>query len=111
MLELKDEYDGNVLVLTPTGRIDGANASDYEQTLIGRIDGGDPRILIDCESVSYISSAGLRVLLMASRRADKADGQLALFAVQGHVMDVFKHSGFADIIPIHEDRAAALTAF
>lgn len=107
MLDLQAETEGDVLVLMPTGRIDGATAKAYEEDLITRIDNGQTRILMSCESVDYISSAGLRVLLMASRRAEK----LVLCSVRDTVNDVFKFSGFAEIIPIHDDRETALEAF
>ena len=107
MVDLHSELDDGVLVLNPSGRIDGATAKAYEEALLDHISSGHNQILINCESVEYISSAGLRVLLMASRRAD----QLVLCAVRDHVHDVFKFSGFADIIPIHEDQQTARAAF
>ena len=63
--------------------------------------------MLNCEAVEYVSSAGLRVLLMASRRADK----LVLCSVRDTVNDVFKFSGFAEIITIHGDRESALASF
>ena len=111
MVDLYPEYDNSVLVLNPLGRIDGTNAKEFEDALLGRISAGDSQILMNFEGINYISSAGLRVLLMAAKRTNQADGQLALFAVQEHVQEVFKFSGFAEIIPIHDDRTAALGTF
>ncbi len=111
MLDLQAEFHDDVLVLNPTGRIDGANAKDYEDSLMDRIAEGQSKILMNCESIDYISSAGLRVLLMTSRRAGEAAGKLVLCAVKEPVHDVFKHSGFAEIIPIHGDLATARAAF
>ncbi len=111
MIDLQDEFNDDVLVLNPTGRIDGANAKEYEQSLLDRIKEGHSKILLDCGSVNYISSAGLRVLLMASRRAGESAGQLVLCAVQDQVRDVFRFSGFEEIISIHGDREAALESF
>ncbi len=111
MIDLHAELDDGVLVLKPSGRIDGANAKDYEETLMDRIAKGHSKILMNCESIEYISSAGLRVLLMTSRRAGNAAGKLVLCAVREPVHDVFKHSGFAEIIPIHSDLTAARAAF
>ena len=111
MLDLHSEYEDDVLVLNPAGRIDGATAKEYEEALLGRIADGDAKILLNCEGVEYISSAGLRVLLMASKRAGEAAGKLVLCAVRDPVHDVFKYSGFAEIIPILGDRDAAREAF
>ena len=111
MLDLNSEYDDDVLVLNPSGRIDGATARQYEEALLDRIANGHSKILLNCEAIEYISSAGLRVLLMASRRAGDAAGKLVLCAVKDHVQDVFKYSGFAEIISIHGDRETAREAF
>ena len=111
MLDLQPEFDDDVLVLNPTGRIDGVTAKEYEDSLLGWISEGQNRILLNCEAVDYISSAGLRVLLMASKRVGDAAGKLVLCAVKDHVNDVFKYSGFAELIPIHGDRKAALEEF
>jgi len=107
MLDLNSEIEDGVLVLHPTGRIDGATAKAYEETLLDRIANGHTKMVMNCEAVEYVSSAGLRVLLMASRRAEK----LVLCSVRDTVNDVFKFSGFAEIIPIHGDREAAMEAF
>ena len=111
MLDLNAEVEGEVLVLNPSGRIDGGNAKEYEESLFERIDSGHANILMNCEGIDYISSAGLRILLMASRRAGKAAGKLVLCSVKDHVQDVFKFSGFAEIISIHDERSEALESF
>ncbi len=111
MVDLYPEYDDSVLVLNPLGRIDGTNAKAFEEALLGRIEAGDKNILMNFEGINYISSAGLRVLLMAAKRTSQAAGKLALCAVQDHIQEVFKFSGFSEIIPIHDDRPAALNTF
>ncbi len=111
MVDLYPEYDNSVLVLNPLGRIDGTNAKAFEEALLGRIDAGDNNILMNFEGINYISSAGLRVLLMAAKRTSQSAGKLALCAVQDHIQEVFKFSGFSEIIPIHEDRPKALNTF
>ncbi len=111
MVDLYPEYDNSILVLNPLGRIDGTNAKAFEEALLGRIDAGDNNILMNFEGINYISSAGLRVLLMAAKRTSQSAGKLALCAVQDHIQEVFKFSGFSEIIPIHEDRPKALNTF
>ena len=111
MVDLYPEYSESVLVLNPLGRLDGTNAKEFEEALLGRIDAGDHQILMNFEGVNYISSAGLRVLLMAAKRTTQQKGQFALCAVQAHIQEVFQVSGFAEIIPIHPDRNGALTTF
>jgi anti-sigma B factor antagonist len=59
-----------VLVIAAAGRVDSTTASALEHALLRAIDGGERRLAVDFGSVDYISSAGLRVLLVAARRAD-----------------------------------------
>ena len=81
MVDLYPEYDDSVLVLNPLGRIDGTNAKAFEEALLGRIDAGDTQILMNFEGINYISSAGLRVLLMAAKRTSQSAGPVG--AVRG----------------------------
>ena len=111
MVDLYPEYSESVLVLNPLGRIDGTNAKEFEDALLGRIAAGDSQILMNFEGINYISSAGLRVLLMAAKRTTQAKGRFALCTVQEHIQEVFRVSGFSEIIPIHDERSEALTAF
>ncbi len=62
MLDLQAEYGDGMLVLNPSGRIDSANAKAYEEALLDQIGAGHTNILMNCEAVNYISSAGKLVL-------------------------------------------------
>ena len=67
-MECSERRDDGVLILAPNGRIDSKTAKDFETQLLGRIETGEPAVLVDCSALEFISSAGLRVLLMAAKR-------------------------------------------
>lgn len=100
--------EGEVLVLVPAGRLDSGSAAAFEEVLLGPIDAGRTRLVIDLGDLEYISSAGLRVLLMAAKRLRQADGRLALCAVRDHIVDVFEISGFLSIFTVTAGRDEAL---
>ena len=79
--------------------------------LLGRIDAGEATLLLDLAQLDYISSAGLRSLLIAAKRAQSAEGRLAVCALTTNVREVFRISGFDTIIDVHPDRDAALRSF
>ena len=78
------------------GRLDTTTAPEFESFLGENYD-GTGSIVIDCEKLSYISSAGLRVLLAAQK---KTKGAMKLTKVCELVMEVFEMTGFADILVI-----------
>ncbi|MEI8393649.1 MAG: STAS domain-containing protein [Rhodospirillaceae bacterium] len=101
---------GGVVIIEARGRVDSNSAKAFEEKLLGAIAPSEPRIVVDCSQLDYVSSAGLRVLLMAAKRAKTNRGKLALCGLKPHVRDVFDVSGFTGIFSIHSTRESALTA-
>ena len=110
-MEITEAKSGRTLVMTPTGRLDGASAQAFLDRLLRCIDGGETSVLLDLVQLDYISSAGLRTLLTAAKRLQAGDGRLAVCALTPNVREVFQVSGFDTIMAIHADAAAALASF
>lgn len=108
-MEIRKEAVEGTTVIVPVGRVDSGSARELEEALLPLFDESTP-ILIDFESLSYISSAGLRVLLLAARRSKATGLHLSLAGMSTPVEEVFKISGFAKLFDIHPDRIAALAA-
>ena len=107
-MELNGERHGDVMVLMPEGRIDGSNSADFESAVMARIDDGSEAILLDFAGISYISSAGLRAVLVLAKKLNQANGRFALCSMQPSVQSVFEVSGFAQIINVLPGRDEAL---
>ena len=107
-MELTEDKEGGVTVLALGGRLDAGSAAGVEQRVLALIDGGADRLVFDCETLDYISSAGLRILLMAAKRLAPPRGKLALAALKPQVRDVLEIAGFANLFAIHANRAAAI---
>jgi anti-anti-sigma factor len=95
----------------PEGRIDSITGAAFEKDLLQQIDGGHRRLLLDFAEVQYVSSAGLRVVLLAAKRMKAVGGKLALCSLNPQITEVFEISGFARILDIHPSRDTALAAF
>lgn len=95
---VKDE--NNVVILKITGRLDAESSILAEKQVRDILDGGKTRILFDFGELEYISSAGLRVILMAIKDLRTKDGKVVLCALNEYVQEVFDVSNFASIIPI-----------
>jgi anti-sigma B factor antagonist len=85
--------NGEELQVSIEGRLDTITAPDFESALINNSNGVSS-VVIDCENLVYVSSAGLRVLLSTHKRMK---GAMKLINVCELVMEVFEMTGFADI--------------
>ena len=110
-MELSETKSDGALVVTPTGRLNAESAQALQELLSSRIDAGETSLLLDLAQLDYISSAGLRSLLLAAKRVQACDGRFAVCALTANVREVFRMSGFDTIIDIHPDRATALRTF
>ena len=102
--------EGGTVIATADGRIDGSNAGEFQADLQGVIESSDTALILDFGSVSYISSAGLRVLLMTAKTLEGNGAKLALCSLSEPIREVFRISGFDNIIPIHDSQAEAAAA-
>ena len=95
---MKIELNNNngILNVALDGRLDTTTAPELE-SFLGKNYNGTGSLVINCEKLSYISSAGLRVLLAAQK---KSKGAMKLTNVCELVMEVFEMTGFADILVI-----------
>lgn len=96
-MTIKKIKKGSELTLKIAGRIDTVTASQLEAVLHeSLVDVED--IIFDFEGVSYISSAGLRVILSVLHRQNS----MKIIHVNDVVMEVFEITGFADILTIEQ---------
>jgi anti-sigma B factor antagonist len=112
-LELKQSRLGDVVVIAVSGRVDHASAEQFRVELWPHVlacaAGGD-RLVLDLAGLEYISSAGLRVLMLASRQARTRDGTLVVCGLQPIVREIFQISRFDVVFQVLPDRDAALGA-
>jgi anti-anti-sigma factor len=88
-------------IVTVEGRLDTISAPDFESKVQDRIAEGETRFVIDLSKLEYISSAGLRSILVAGKSTAATGGQLCCCGLHGVVKKVFEVSGFTSLFPIH----------
>ncbi len=96
-MHLTPREQSGVLVLTVSGRIDHATSEEFAQaldTFLAQCTRDGAPCLLDFSEVDYITSAGLRVLMVASRRAKAQQGTFAIAALQPLVQEIFTISRF-----------------
>ncbi len=110
-MQISVKTTNNVKVLAFEGRLDTQTSPDAQQQLTGLIEEGETKILVNLEKLDYISSAGLRVLLVVAKRLKATDGELRICGLNEVVMEVFDISGFDMILPISASESEALEGF
>lgn len=93
----KDLKDGN-LVVSVIGEINSFTAPELEEVIKNDLN-GVKSLVFDFKEVEYLSSAGLRVLLVAQKIMSK-QGKMSLRNVNKSVMEVFEITGFSNILDI-----------
>jgi anti-anti-sigma factor len=107
-MDIHEERKDGFLVLGLEGRLDAVSSKMFEEKVLAVIDGGETRFVIDLSRLDYVSSAGLRVFLAASKRLTPSGGNLVLCSLQEPVKQVFDIVGFYSIFSISSSKDEAL---
>ena len=108
-MEIKKERVGDVYVVTVSGRLDGIYSTAFANQ-VGELTGANPKILIDFTDIDFVTSAGLRALLLLIKKAKASGSVFALCGVNEQVREVLNISGFTAMFSIHSGRAEGIAA-
>lgn len=101
----------NGILISLAGRLDTNTSTFLEEKLLSRIEANHRFFIIDGTDLDYISSAGLRVLLMISKRLNALNGKIVLSSLKPHVQEIFEIAGFFLIFPVFANRIEAEKSF
>ena len=107
-MQIADTRTDGVVVVTPGGRIDTTTSPALDAHLASLVSRSERRIVVDFTGVDYISSAGLRVLLLFARRMKDTGGALALCGMGDAVHQVFQLAGFLPLFTVCPSADAAV---
>ena len=97
-MEIKLDKNVDKLVVALTGRLDTTTAPQLEETIKNEL--SDVKdLVIDLKDLEYISSAGLRVLLLGQKTMNK-QGKMTVTNANESIMEIFEVTGFSDILNI-----------
>jgi len=110
-MQIETQIDGEVRVFTLVGSLDATSAPEAERSFGCVVDEKAPRVLLDLSGVEYISSGGIRAIIMLSRVLERNGGALKLCCLNPFVREVFEMTHLDRLYAIHGSRADALNAF
>jgi anti-sigma B factor antagonist len=98
-MKIEKMIQDETVTLAIQGRLDTTTAPELEDEINGLGDGFQ-ELVLDCGELSYISSAGLRVLLSAQKSANASGSRMTLTHVNEEIMEVFDMTGFSNFLTI-----------
>jgi len=110
-MELIERNTDKCLVIGIKGRLDTINYSILEKRLMELLDQNVTKIVVNCSQMDYVSSSGLRILLMALKRITMVKGKFVLCGLQENIREIFEISGFTTIFEIYPGEEDALRVF
>jgi anti-anti-sigma factor len=105
-ISTRDSY--GVTVVDMDGSLDTSTCGETGDTLVSLVQDGNRRILLNLEKLDYVSSAGLRAILVAAKLLQNARGEMRMCAPNATVRSVMEVSGFNNLLKLHETEAEGL---
>ena len=107
-MNIATEIINGITVVRLSGDLDTGTSDKAQETINQIIDGGANNVLISLRDVGFVSSAGLRILLVAAKKIVSIDGTLRISDLNDTVHDVFEISGFSSIFNVFATEQDAL---
>ena len=98
---------GNVWLVSVSGRLDQTQSNELEAHLMGLLEEGHDRLVIDLGEVTFVNSGGLRCLVTIWRRAREHGGNVVLCTLSDRISEVFTIVGFNKVFDIYSNRESA----
>jgi anti-sigma B factor antagonist len=108
-MKLEKSEDDGILTVRLEGSLDGKTAPEAREQLEGFL-AGESKLILDLTNVDYLSSAGLRLLLVLYRELAARKGKLALLGVSQDIRTVMSHTGFLSFFTLVESAVEAVRA-
>ena len=107
-MDISEDRKAGAVILALSGKLDATTAKTFEEKILQVISSGAQRLIVDLSLLEYVSSAGLRVFLLAAKRLQPTNGKISLCGLQDHIRQVFDLAGFSSIFSIYSSRDAAI---
>lgn len=107
-MEIVKKEQGGITIISPSGRLGFDEAPDAQAAIEAAVSECSSGVVIDCGSLEYVSSAGLRAFLVGAKAAETQGVSFSACALDKNVESVFTISGFDRIVSLHATLEDAL---
>ena len=109
MVQIDTIKENDLTILNINGEVDASSSIQLDESLGAIVSNGDPKILIDCGGLNYISSAGLGVFMSYIEDVKTKNIKMALFGLNDKVMNVFEILGLDQLLTIVNTKKEAVS--
>lgn len=106
-MEISEHKAADIVTLSLSGKLDANSAASFQEQILAQIESGERHIVVDLAELDFISSAGLRVIMLAGKRLSSANGKVVFCSLKEPVREVFDVAGFSSIFSIYDSRDEA----
>ncbi len=110
-MEIHTRQVNDVLVVDMAGSLDTQTSGYASDEMVRIAQGGNSKVLLNLDKLEYLSSAGLRVILLAAKLLQASRGELKICHANGVVKEIMEVSGFDSLLRMYDSENDALTAF
>jgi anti-anti-sigma factor len=107
-MKIETRQEPNATIVSLAGRMDALTAPEFEKKMNKIIDEGSGNLVVDLKGIDYISSAGVRSILVIAKRLKTDSGRIVLAGLTDIVREVLEMTGFIKILTIRGSTEAAL---
>ncbi len=107
-MELNGYKQDQYFIVKAGGRMDAISAPEFEKTCLEWIQNGESRLIVDMDSLEYMSSAGLRSILVVGKKLKSIGGSLSFSSLKPNVAHVFSISSFGSMFKVYASLEEAL---
>jgi anti-anti-sigma factor len=110
-MTITESIHNSVAILELDGRLDISEVENFENKLRELMDRKIFKIILDCNKLNFISSAGLRILIVIQKDLEPQNGEIAFFGFNTSTRKIFDITGYMNLFPVCENRLAALQRY
>ena len=108
-MEIVEKIQNDSYIFELSGSLDSNTSPGFQEKVLKAIESGANKLVVDFADVEYVSSAGLRVLNLASKKLKHSSGKIVLCCVEDYIREVLEIAGFDLFLPIVTDQREALS--
>jgi anti-anti-sigma factor len=107
-MELNGYKQEKYFIVKAGGRMDAISAPEFEKSCLEWIQQGETALVVDLGGLEYMSSAGLRSILVVGKKLKSIGGSLSFSSLTPNVAHVFSISSFGTLFPVYDTLEKAL---
>jgi len=109
-MKIGERQEYGITVVTLEGRLDSSTSGEVMDRLSGLVNAGATRMVLNLKELTYISSAGLRSILVAAKLTKSLSGQMRMCEANHLISQVLENSGFSNLIKVDSQEEESVKA-